>query len=56
MPRFILRTNSSCIIKIIAKYGEINESSPALILQEKKQIIQQTQLLEFCLTDKSMLI
>ena len=40
--------------KVIAKYGEINESSPTLILQEKKQIIQQTQLLEFCLTDKSI--
>ena len=31
--------------KVIAQYGEINESSPTLILQEKKQIIQQTQLL-----------
>jgi SpoVK/Ycf46/Vps4 family AAA+-type ATPase len=40
--------------KVIAKYGEINESSPALILQEKQQIIQQTQLLEFCLTDKTI--
>jgi|TARA_B100000768_G_C11281215_1_gene378720 SpoVK/Ycf46/Vps4 family AAA+-type ATPase len=40
--------------KIIAKYGEISETSPALILQEKKQIIQQTQLLEFCLTDKTV--
>ena len=40
--------------KIIAKYGEISNSSPTLILQEKKQIIQQTQLLEFCLTDKSI--
>jgi SpoVK/Ycf46/Vps4 family AAA+-type ATPase len=40
--------------KVIAKYGEINESSSSLILQEKKQIIQQTQLLEFCLTDKSI--
>ena len=40
--------------KVIAKYGEINESSPNLILQEKKQIIQQTQLLEFCLTDKNI--
>jgi len=40
--------------KVIAKYGEINEASPLLILQEKKQIIQQTQLLEFCLTDKSI--
>jgi hypothetical protein len=26
--------------KIIAKYGEIDQSSPTLILQEKKQIIQ----------------
>ena len=40
--------------KVIAKYGEINESSPTLILQEKQQIIQQTQLLEFCLTDKTL--
>ena len=40
--------------KVIAKYGEIDESSPTLILQEKKQIIQQTQLLEFCLNDKSI--
>jgi hypothetical protein len=40
--------------KIIAKYGEIDESSPSLILEEKKQIIQQTQLLEFCLTDKNI--
>jgi SpoVK/Ycf46/Vps4 family AAA+-type ATPase len=40
--------------KVIAKYGEIDEDSPSLILQEKKQIIQQTQLLEFCLTDKSV--
>jgi|TARA_B100000683_G_scaffold277676_1_gene337952 SpoVK/Ycf46/Vps4 family AAA+-type ATPase len=40
--------------KIIAQYGEINESSPALILEEKKQIIQQTQLLEFCIADKNL--
>jgi len=40
--------------KVIAKYGEINDESPDLILQEKKQIIQQTQLLEFCLNDKSI--
>lgn len=40
--------------KVIAKYGEIDDSSPTLILQEKKQIIQQTQLLEFCLTDKAL--
>jgi SpoVK/Ycf46/Vps4 family AAA+-type ATPase len=40
--------------KIIAQYGEINESSPAFILEEKKQIIQQTQLLEFCLADKKL--
>ena len=40
--------------KVIAKYGEIDESSPDLILQEKNQIIQQTQLLEFCLNDKNI--
>ena len=40
--------------KVIAKYGEIDESSPNLILQEKKQIIQQTQLLEFCVNDKNI--
>jgi SpoVK/Ycf46/Vps4 family AAA+-type ATPase len=40
--------------KVIAKYGSIDESSPTLILQEKKQIIQQTQLLEFCFTDKNI--
>ena len=40
--------------KVIAKYGDIDESSPDLILQEKKQIIQQTQLLEFCLNDKKI--
>jgi AAA+ superfamily predicted ATPase len=40
--------------KIIAKDGEITESSANLILEEKKQIIQQTQLLEFCITDKSI--
>jgi SpoVK/Ycf46/Vps4 family AAA+-type ATPase len=40
--------------KIIAQYGEIKESSPALILEEKKQIIQQSQLLEFCVTDKKL--
>lgn len=40
--------------KVIAKDGEINEKSPLLVLQEKRQIIQQTQLLEFCLTNKSL--
>ena len=40
--------------KVIAKYGEINELSSTLILQEKKQIIQQTQLLEFCINDKNI--
>lgn len=40
--------------KVIAKYGEIDDSSPTLILQEKKQIIQQTQLLEFCINDKDI--
>ncbi len=40
--------------KVIATYGEIDDSSSTLILEEKKQIIQQTQLLEFCLTDKTI--
>ena len=40
--------------KVIAKNGEIDDSSPPLILQEKKQIIQQTQLLEFCLNNKNL--
>ena len=40
--------------KIIAQHGEINESSPTLILEEKKQIIQQTQLLEFCIANKKL--
>ena len=40
--------------KVIAKTGEINQSSSNLILQEKKQIIQQSQLLEFCLNDKNI--
>ena len=40
--------------KVIAQYGEINDSSPTLILEEKKQIIQQTQLLEFCINDKNI--
>ena len=40
--------------KVIAKDGEITEGSPLVVLQEKKQIIQQTQLLEFCLTDKTL--
>ena len=40
--------------KIIAQYGEINDSSVILVLEEKKQIIQKTQLLEFCLADKTL--
>ena len=40
--------------KIIAQYGKINESSSPLVLEEKKQIIEQTQILEFCITDKTM--
>jgi len=40
--------------KVIAKDGEINETSPLLVLQEKKQVIQQTQLLEFCIADKNI--
>jgi SpoVK/Ycf46/Vps4 family AAA+-type ATPase len=40
--------------KIITKYGRIHELSPDLILDEKQQIIKQTQLLEFCLNDKNV--
>jgi SpoVK/Ycf46/Vps4 family AAA+-type ATPase len=40
--------------KIIAQCGEINDASSSLILEEKKQIIQKTQLLEFCLADKTL--
>jgi SpoVK/Ycf46/Vps4 family AAA+-type ATPase len=40
--------------KIIAWCGEINDSSSSLVLEEKKQIIKKTQLLEFCLTDKTL--
>lgn len=40
--------------KIIAQWGEINELSSPLILEEKKQIIQKTQLLEFCLANKTI--
>lgn len=40
--------------KIIAQSGRIDKSSPQLILEEKKQIIQQTQILEFTLTDKKI--
>lgn len=40
--------------RIIAQAGEINELSASLILEEKKQIIQQSQLLEFCDTNKSL--
>ena len=40
--------------KIITKYGTINELSPNLILEEKKQIIQQSKLLEFCVPNKKL--
>ncbi len=40
--------------KVIAQSGTIDTSSPRLVLEEKKQIIQQTQLLEFSLTDKKI--
>nr|WKK50185.1 Ycf46 [Ochrosphaera neapolitana] len=40
--------------KIIAQYGEIKESSSKLIFEEKKAIIQQSQLLEFCATNKTL--
>lgn len=40
--------------KVLAQYGLINDNSPLLVLEEKKQIIQQTQLLEFSNTDKTL--
>lgn len=40
--------------KIIAQSGELNKFSAQQILEEKKQIIQQTQLLEFCSTTKAI--
>jgi len=40
--------------KVIAQSGNIDTSSPKLVLEEKKQIIQQTQLLEFILTNKKL--
>ena len=40
--------------KVIAKSGNIDVSSPSLVIEEKKQIIQQTQLLEFNVTDKKI--
>jgi SpoVK/Ycf46/Vps4 family AAA+-type ATPase len=42
--------------KIIAQYGEIDGlNSFSFILTEKKQIIDQSQLLEFCIANKKML-
>jgi SpoVK/Ycf46/Vps4 family AAA+-type ATPase len=40
--------------KVIAQYGEINDLSSVLIVEEKKQLIQQTELLEFCSTDNKL--
>lgn len=40
--------------KVIAQSGSIEISTPKLILDEKKQIIQQTQLLEFVITNNSL--
>ena len=40
--------------RIIAQSGEITELSTSLILEEKKQIIKQSQLLEFCDTSKKL--
>lgn len=40
--------------KVIAQSGTIDLTSPKLVLEEKRQIIQQTQLLEFSVTDKSI--
>jgi len=39
--------------KIIAQYGKIDKFSASLILEEKKQIIQQSQILDFCIPDKN---
>jgi AAA+ superfamily predicted ATPase len=40
--------------KIIIKYGELSDLSSIIVIQEKKQIIQQTELLEFCTKDKNL--
>lgn len=40
--------------KVIAQSGSIDAFSPKLIIEEKKQIIQQTQLLEFKVPDKTL--
>jgi len=40
--------------KVIAQSGNIDASSPKLIIEEKKQIIQQTQLLEFQITNRKI--
>jgi SpoVK/Ycf46/Vps4 family AAA+-type ATPase len=40
--------------KVIAKSGTFDTASPTLVLEEKKQIIQQTQLLEFTLNNKQL--
>ena len=40
--------------KIIAKEGKIDSASLTPILEEKRQILQQTQLLEFCISDKTI--
>jgi SpoVK/Ycf46/Vps4 family AAA+-type ATPase len=40
--------------KIIAKYGKITLASPTIVLEEKKQLVQQNQLLEFCIADKAI--
>jgi SpoVK/Ycf46/Vps4 family AAA+-type ATPase len=40
--------------KVIAQSGTIDTSSPPLVIEEKKQIIQQTQILEFSDTNKSI--
>ena len=40
--------------KILAQSGELDKFSAQQILEEKKQIIQQTQLLEFCSSNKGI--
>lgn len=40
--------------KVIADSGIINSDSPRLVLEEKRQLLQQTQLLEFCAANKKI--
>ena len=42
------------ISKIVIQGGQLNAQSPAIIFEEKRQIIQQTQLLDFITIDKTI--